>query len=70
MTEIKVTCDRCKCVIIESRTILKVESGVMRSRDGVEAVDLCRDCGSCLSDFLRAGADAFALSTPEPTTYT
>ena len=57
MTHSQVICDRCQGVILENRTVLKVECGVVRTRDGLPEVDLCADCGDGLSSYLKGVPD-------------
>jgi hypothetical protein len=42
MTEIRISCDRCGQVVLQGRTLLRVESGPLRGR--YSEVDLCPDC--------------------------
>lgn len=64
MTEQRIICDRCKGVVIEARTYLRVECGPLR-RSGRDALDLCGDCAEAFAAFLRAAeADDAFLTDP------
>ena len=52
MSETKYICDRCRGVILEDRTALKIESGLVR-RSGLTGCDLCQDCSERFADFLK-----------------
>ena len=62
MIETRHICDRCGSCIVESRALLRIETGLVRAR-GVEQVDLCKECDSEFNDFLRgAGRLASVLA--------
>jgi hypothetical protein len=50
-----VTCDRCAATIESDRTLLRVETGPLRTRR--EAIDLCAECVKALVAWLRTGDD-------------
>lgn len=51
---------------MEQRLLLRVESGPMRTTR--DAIDLCKDCGPLLENWLADFVVESALSSPEPTT--
>lgn len=63
MIERRYCCDKCGSIILEDRTLLRVESGPLSGR-WPDGIDVCRDClGSWLVPAIRAHA-----ATPQPTT--
>src|SRR5262245_16401536 len=62
MTEQRICCDRCGNVILETRTLLRVESGPLRMRYS-DGVDLCSDCAEWLAGQFRRGQ---AAASPGP----
>lgn len=59
-TELRVCCDRCHAVVLEQRTLLKVESGPIRVRH--QSIDLCLDCQSAFAGFLKEFSDEATVS--------
>lgn len=51
--EQKVFCDRCRCVVVESRTLLTVAAGALRDR--LPSIDLCASCLDQLQSWLKTG---------------
>ena len=51
--EQKVTCDRCRSVILENRNLLQIASGTLRIHR--ECVDLCGDCSDLFAGWLAEG---------------
>jgi hypothetical protein len=56
MVEMTIRCDRCRCVIAEDRSLLRVESGPLRQQR--EQVDLCTTCASALTTWLTTSVAA------------
>lgn len=50
--ELKVTCDRCRQLIVSGRSALKVECGPLLSHRS--AIDLCLGCADDFAGFLGA----------------
>jgi hypothetical protein len=54
MKQITVMCDRCGAVILENRSIVKIEAGNL-GRQHDEPLDLCGTCQERFTDWLRSG---------------
>lgn len=53
MTEQKVICDRCGSIVLEERSLLTPQTGIVRTR--YHAVDLCLDCSRAFLGWLASG---------------